>query len=125
MGRGCEEWCSDFVDYVWQKAGFRVDGITGYSGTIYEYGQRLGTAKSPSSSAVKPGDAVLWGAVGGYSAHVGMVTEAHADGSIKVIHGNFGVGPGGAGMVYESTIARSESVGTGYGIYAFVSPVAR
>ena len=54
-----------------------------------------------------------------------MVTEVHADGSIRVIHGNFGVGPGGAGVVYEGTISRSDTVATGYNIYAFVSPVAK
>ncbi len=125
MGRPCEAWCSDFVDYVWSRAGFNVGDIGGYSGTIYDYGLAHGTAKEPSSPSVQAGDAVLWGEVGGYSAHVGMVTEVHADGSLSVIHGNFGVGPGGAGMVYEGTIARSDTVGTGYGIYAFVSPVAR
>jgi cell wall-associated NlpC family hydrolase len=122
---GCQEWCSDFVNYAWMKAGFRVDGITGYSGTVYDYGKKMGTVKSPSSTNVKPGDAVLWGAIGGFSAHVGMVTAANTDGSIKVIHGNFGVGPGGAGMVYESTIARSNQVGSGYNIYAFVAPVPK
>jgi hypothetical protein len=122
---GCQAWCSDFVDYVWMKAGFDVTGITGYSGTIYDYGVARGTTKSRYSTAVRPGDAVLWGALGGYSAHVGMVTAVNGD-SVTVIHGNFEIGPGGAGIVHESTLkSRDDQVGTGYGIYAFVSPVPK
>jgi hypothetical protein len=123
MGRGCEEWCADFVGYVWKQSGFAVDGMTAYSGTIYDYGLKRGTTKPKYSTAVKPGDAVLWGTIGGFSAHVGMVTEVRSDGAIKVIHGNYGVGPGGAGMVYETGfISRENDAGTGVPIYAFVSP---
>lgn len=121
-GGGCQEWCADFLGYVWSKAGFDVGGLTGYSGSIHDYGNKHGTTKGRYSTEVRPGDAALWGSPGGYSAHVGMVTAVNGS-SITVIHGNFGVGPGGAGMVYESTISRDETAGTGYGIYAFVSPV--
>jgi len=120
---GCAAWCSDFVNYVWMKASFDVGGLGSYSGSFYDYGKKHGTTKTRYATNVKPGDAVLWGAIGGYSAHVGMVTAVSGN-EVTVIHGNFEVGPGGAGMVYESKLkSRDDTVGTGYGIYAFVSPV--
>jgi hypothetical protein len=128
FGRPCEEWCSDFVNYAWQRAGFAVDGITGYSGTIADYGARHGTIKYGMNAAgVKPGDAVLWGTgsspVGVQSKHVGMVTEVRGDGTIRVIHGNFAMCA--ADCVYEGVSARSSDVGTDANIYAFVSPAKK
>ncbi len=122
---GCQEWCSDFINYVWLKTGYKTDGITGYSGTIADYGRKYGTFKAGKYAAAKVGDAVLWGYGSAQTAdipskHVGLVTEVYADGSIKVLHGNFGPAPDG---VKEGVISRESDVGTGYGIYGFVSPV--
>ena len=121
---GCQEWCSDFVNYVWMLGGYKTDGITGYSGTIADYGRRYGTFKAGRNADAKVGDAVLWGYGSQWtpdvpSKHVGLVTEVYGDGRIKVIHGNFGPPPD---SVKEGVITRDSDVGTGYGIYGFVSP---
>jgi uncharacterized protein (TIGR02594 family) len=117
LGRGCEAWCADFVEYVWQQAGMRTDGITAYAGSFLSYGDQFGTRKSRDAAAVQPGDAVVWAHTATDAMHVGMVSEVLANGDVRVISGNY------SDQVMETVQARSSLMG-GYGIAGFVSPAA-
>jgi hypothetical protein len=116
LGRGCEAWCADFAEYVWQQAQMDTTGITAYAGSFLTYGQQYGTLKSRDAADVAPGDAVVWGASASNAQHVGIVAEVLANGDVKVINGNY------SDQVMVTTNARSSTV-SGYGIAGFVSPV--
>lgn len=116
LGRGCEAWCADFVQYVWSQVGMSTDGLTAYAGCYLSYGTEFGTLKSPDSPDVQPGDAVVWARTPTDAAHVGLVSEVLANGDIRVIHGNW------SDQVMEMVYSRSTAV-DGYAIGGFVSPV--
>lgn len=116
LGRACEPWCADFLEYVWQSHGVDIDGLTAWAGTFFTYGEAHGTWKSRDAADVMPGDAVVWGETAARVAHVGMVTEVLANGDLVVINGNWGH------RVQEQSMSRSTVVG-GYGIGGFISPV--
>jgi hypothetical protein len=118
LGRGCEAWCADFVQYVWGQAGMSTSGLTAYAGSYLSYGASFGTTKSRDASNVAPGDAVVWAHTATDAAHVGLVTEVLANGDLRVIHGNW------SDQVLETVAARSSLV-EGYGIAGFVSPVSQ
>jgi uncharacterized protein (TIGR02594 family) len=118
LGRGCEAWCADFVEYVWQQGGMATDDVTAYAGSFLTYGQNHGTLKPRDSDDVQPGDAVVWARTATDAAHVGMVTEVLSNGDVRVMNGNY------ADQVEETVHARSSTV-EGYGIAGFVSPVAQ
>lgn len=127
LGADCEEWCADFIRYVWGKVGANTSGLTGYSMTFHDYGKAHGTWKSVASGALpKVGDAVIWGATDfSWGAHVGMVTEVSGS-SFKTIHGNFDVQGNGTGddIVKETDfVTTSYEAGTGYPMLGFISPV--
>jgi CHAP domain len=111
----CEQWCSLFVAWVWEKAGVPMKGGTApyaYSGTIYEWAQAherggvlggtapgdppLSTAEAdgarvlPPTATPAPGDAVLYGSGPTASDHVGIVERVFPGGQITTIDGNFG-----------------------------------
>jgi CHAP domain-containing protein len=110
----CEQWCSLFVAWVWEKAGVPLRGGTApyaYSGTIYEWAKAheggpfavtapgdppLSTPESngaralPPSATPAPGDAVLYGSGPQASDHVGIVERVFPGGQITTIDGNFG-----------------------------------
>lgn len=110
----CEQWCSLFVAWVWEKAGVPLKGGTipyAYSGTIYEWAKAheggpfavtapgdppLSTPEAngarvlPPSTTPAPGDAVLYGSGPKASDHVGIVERVFPGGQITTIDGNFG-----------------------------------
>ncbi len=89
-GTAAEEWCSDFANWVWARSGAAVTGITGYSFTFVNVGQRLGTFKAGATNNPKPGDAVVWGYLGtGVGNHVGLVVGVKGN-LIDVVAGNAG-----------------------------------
>ena len=89
-GTAAEEWCSDFANWVWAKSGASVVGITGYSFTFVNHGQRLGTFKAGAANNPKPGDAVVWGYLAsGVGNHVGLVVGVKGN-LIDVVAGNAG-----------------------------------
>jgi hypothetical protein len=116
LGRPCQGWCADFVNYVWDKAGFDVAGLNGSPDSFLAVGRQRGTFKSGMNAAAAPGDAVIWGNGSPGAPHIGMVTEVLSDGRITVIHGNY------EDRVHEGTISRQSDVGTGANIFGFVSP---
>ena len=110
----CEQWCSLFVAWVWERSGVPLKGGTApyaYSGTIYEWAKAheggpfavtgpgdppLSTPEAngarvlPPSATPAPGDAVLYGSGPTASDHVGIVERVFPDGQITTIDGNFG-----------------------------------
>jgi CHAP domain len=112
----CEEWCSLFVAWVWERAGVPLGGGTApyaYSGSIYEWAkaheggslpgagpapgepplsspQPNGARVLPPTATPAPGDAVLFGSGPGASAHVAIVERVFPDGEIATIDGNYG-----------------------------------
>ncbi|HSS41641.1 MAG TPA: CHAP domain-containing protein [Solirubrobacterales bacterium] len=110
----CEQWCSLFVAWVWEKAGVPLRGGTApyaYSGTIYEWAKAheggpfavaapgdppLSTPEAngarvlPPSATPAPGDAVLYGSGPQASDHIGIVERVFPGGQITTIDGNFG-----------------------------------
>jgi uncharacterized protein (TIGR02594 family) len=118
LGRPCEAWCSDFVNYVWQTVGVKTDDVTAYAGSFLTYGQENGTLKDLDSTDVKPGDAVVWANSADDAAHVGMVSEVLDNGDLRVINGNY------ADDV-EETVSKRTSQVSGMGIAGFVSPAAQ
>jgi len=127
LGTGCVEWCSDFVRFVWGKAGARTGGLGPYSMTFHDYAVQHGTWKDAKAGVVpKPGDAVIWGAKDfSWGAHVGMVTEVSGS-TFRTIHGNFDVQGNGTGddLVKETGFVDIYyQAGTGYPMLGFASPV--
>ena len=85
-----EEWCSDFAQWVWARAGVDTTGITGYSFTFVNWGQAHGTFKPGATNNPRPGDAVVWGYLkSGVGDHVGLVVGVKGK-LIDVVSGNAG-----------------------------------
>jgi len=95
-----EFWCADFTKWVWKQA-----GVTGHMGTLtpsaatfYTWGREHGE-KISFGGTPKAGDAVILypphtsAPNGTYADHVGIVTAAHADGTVSIVNGDF-LGPG-------------------------------
>lgn len=130
----CEEWCSLFVAWVWERAGVPLQGGTApyaYSGSIYEWAAaheerpRLGHEGAapgeapfstpepdgarvlPPSATPAPGDAVLYGSGPTASDHVGIVERVFPDGEITTIDGNYGDRVSRVGPFFPSQAASS------------------
>jgi CHAP domain len=113
----CEEWCSLFLAWVWERAGVPLRGGTGpyaYSGSIYEWAaahegrprlgheppgpgeapfstpEANGAKVLPPGATPEPGDAVLYGSGPQASDHIGIVERVFGDGEITTIDGNYG-----------------------------------
>ena len=111
----CEQWCSLFVAWVWEKAGVPLEGGTApyaYSGSIYEWAKAHEAAPSlggmaapgespfsraepdgarvlPPGATPAPGDAVLFGSGPQASDHIGIVERVFPGGQITTIDGNY------------------------------------
>ena len=110
-----EDWCADFADYVWQKAGAVVGGIGPAAASFNQYGLQHGTAHGGTP---RVGDAAVIGldSSGTYADHVGLVV-AVGNGSFTMISGNAGPPVNGFNVqVWEETRADSSAS-------VFVDPV--
>lgn len=77
-----ENWCADFVGWVWAQAGYNVSGLTPAAGSFGQYGAGL----HPDPQV---GDAVVFDDDGnGNADHVAIVTAVNPDGTIESIGGN-------------------------------------
>ena len=85
-----EEWCSDFVKWVWKEAGVTSDlgTLTPYSGSFITWGQKHGENMPADPSDLHVGDAIVF-VLGGSAQHVGIVAEHNSDGSVDLIDGDF------------------------------------
>jgi hypothetical protein len=121
----CEEWCSLFATWVWERAGVDIPEYP-FTGNIYNWAAAH-TAVLPPTAAPLPGDAVLYG-TGPYSTatsvHVGLVVQVWPDGAIVTIEGDAGPAPSGSlAVVVNGPYLPSQSVSyNGVPIYAFARP---
>jgi hypothetical protein len=142
----CEEWCSLFVAWVWERAGVPLRGGTApyaYSGSIYEWAAaheagglpgRSAPGEAPLSEArpngarvlgpgatPSPGDAVLFGSGPGpgQSEHVAIVERVFPDGEITTIDGNYG---DRVARVGPFAPARAAASGEPAPIYGYAQP---
>jgi hypothetical protein len=63
FGRPCEEWCADFLQFVWKIAGVAYIGdITPAAASLVSYGTKHSSWHPGASlSGIKPGDAIVYG----------------------------------------------------------------
>src|SRR5580698_10460402 len=91
-----EPWCSDFVKWVWQRAGVTEDMSTlnGDASSFYAWGLRQHERLRPDRGRMAVGDAVVFyppGRITRYSSadHVGIVAGVNRDGSADLVNGDF------------------------------------
>ncbi len=91
-----EEWCADFVKWVWSRAGVTadLDTLNAGSSSFYQWALDQGESPVADSGVPRVGDAVIFYPPGKitpatYSAHVGTVTAVHPDGTIDMANGDF------------------------------------
>ena len=113
-----EEWCSDFVTWVWGGAGAETAGLTAWAFNFVKFGQAHGTFKAGSTNNPHLGDAVIWGdASVGYGQHVGVVS-AVVGSHISVVNGDWAHAVIDPGFIDPATYTVR-----GYSIIGYVSPV--
>jgi CHAP domain len=89
----CEEWCSLFVAWVWERAGVAMGGGSApyaYSGSIFYWAKAHGGRILPPGATPAPGDAALFGWGPTASEHVAIVERVFPGGEIVTIDGNYG-----------------------------------
>ncbi len=125
-GTAAEEWCSDFAQWVWTKAGVNTTGITGYSFSFVNWGEAHGTFKPGATNNPKVGDAVVWGVMkGGIGDHVGLIAGVKGN-LIDVIAGNAGPvdAQGSVVNVWDSGYIPETTTVTGTdSIVGYISPL--
>jgi len=92
-GWGDDEWCADFVHYIWQQTGGVADlsTLSGWAESFKTYGIDHGTWHPVGSGYVpRPGDAAVHYDDNGHDGadHVGMVV-ANSGGTVTTIDGNW------------------------------------
>jgi hypothetical protein len=91
----CEEWCSLFATWVWERAGVAIPRYP-FVGDVYYWAARH-TKVIPARAKPAPGDLVLYGTgpQNVYtSPHIGVVAQVWPDGAIDTVEGDAGPGPG-------------------------------
>ena len=116
----CEEWCSLFATWAWERAGVAVPRLA-FVGDLYYWAQRWTYVEGPDATPA-PGDAVLFGTGPesvDTSLHVGIVEDAYRTGYLVTIEGDalHGVGR------YVVPIHDPQRIGEAGPIYAYASPV--
>jgi hypothetical protein len=117
----CEEWCSDFLVWVWQHAGINIPDYP-FSGNVYTWGQH-NTQVLPPTATPAPGDAVEFGTgsqSSSTSVHVGIVENVFPNGEITVINGDFDHHVERSGPFAPAQAAANG--GSGSPIYGYVVP---
>ena len=110
FGRGAEAWCADFVSYVTQQSGGRMNDP--YCPSIVNELKANGTWKGESNP--QPGDLVLFDWDGDRVAdHIGIVESVNADGTIGTIEGNTENPQTGQEGVWRRTRSLSTVLGFG------------
>jgi PKD repeat protein len=91
-----EEWCADFAEWVWLRAGISqdMDLINPGANSFYNWGLAQGDSLPIDGTDPQPGDAVVLYSAGPVTTtsgadHVGIVTAVHPDGTIDIVNGDF------------------------------------
>jgi hypothetical protein len=91
-----ENWCSDFVKWVWQQAGITQDMNTINAAASSFVQWALDDGQNPVADSGTPavGDAVVFFHAGAisparYADHVGIVVAVHPDGTVDMVNGDF------------------------------------
>jgi PKD repeat protein len=91
-----EEWCADFAEWVWLRAGVSQDTdlINPGANSFYNWGLAQGESLPIDGTDPQPGDAVVFYPAGPVTTtsgadHVGIVTAVHPDGTIDIVNGDF------------------------------------
>lgn len=116
----CEEWCSLFLTWVWERAGVAVPRLA-FTGYLYDWA-KLDTSVSGPRGIPAPGDAVLFGTgpqTVSSSRHVAIV-EAVYPGYLVTIEGDSLHGV----RRFVVPIDHPQLVGEPGPIYAYASPTA-
>lgn len=91
----CEQWCSLFATWVWERAGIPIPRYA-FVGDVYYWAKRH-TRVLPATQTPDPGDLVLYG-TGPQSVraspHIGVVAQVWPDGEIDTVEGDAGPGRG-------------------------------
>lgn len=91
-----ENWCADFVKWVWQQAGIteNMNTINAAASSVYAWALQDGQNPQPNTGTPAVGDAIVFFPPGTISAtgaanHVGIVSAVHDDGTIDMVNGDF------------------------------------
>ena len=91
-----ENWCSDFVKWVWQQSGVTQDmnTINAAASSFYQWALDDGQTPAVDSGTPQVGDAVVFfgpGAVSAtrYADHVGLIVAVNPDGTVDMVNGDF------------------------------------
>jgi hypothetical protein len=107
-GRGCgydptfkvmdesEEWCADFAEWVWLRAGVTSDMtlINPGANSFFKWAQAEGEPATVDPTDPAVGDAVTFYQPGPITTstpadHVGIITAVHPDGTVDMVNGDF------------------------------------
>lgn len=110
FGRGAEAWCADFVSYVTQQSGGKMNDP--YCPSVVSDLKADGNWKGKSNP--QPGDLVLFDWDGDRVAdHIGIVEKVNSDGTIGTIEGNTSNPQTGQEGVWRRTRSLSTVLGFG------------
>ncbi|MHA7984301.1 PKD domain-containing protein [Rathayibacter sp. CAU 1779] len=91
-----ENWCADFVKWVWQQAGITQDmnTINAAASSFVQWAVDDGQTPVANSGTPVVGDAVVFFHAGAISAaryadHVGIIVAVHDDGTVDMVNGDF------------------------------------
>jgi PKD domain/CHAP domain len=106
-----EEWCSDFAEWAWLRAGVTqdMDLINPGSNSFYAWGLAQGESLPVDGTDPKVGDAVVLYSPGQVTAstgadHVGIVTAVNANGTLNIVNGDF-LGTSNISVQYDPDVS--------------------
>lgn len=123
-GTAAEEWCSDFAQWVWQRAGVPTRGITGWSASFIAWGSVHRRLQLGTKFTAEVGDAIVWGTRRPlYGTHVAIIVAVRGA-QIDVVSGNSPVGATGeaVGVSRWGPFSGASSNVNGYGVLGVVTP---
>jgi hypothetical protein len=123
----CEEWCSLFAAWTWNRAGVAAPSL-GFTGSLYDWVARNEKRLSPSDMPAA-GDFVFYGTgpqSASTSVHMGIVIQTWGDGSLLTIEGDSGPGdPGYLGVTVNGPFLVSHSLEyNGDPVYGYGEPLS-
>ena len=121
----CEEWCSLFATWVWERAGVPIPRYA-FVGDVY-YWAKKHTKVLHVTEKPRPGDLVLYGTGPQNvhaSPHIGVVAQVWPDGEIDTVEGDAGPGRGNwrAVLVNGPYLPSQSFFANGFPIYGYAIP---